>query len=94
MDAFIGLMTGETEPIIRAVLGHYIFVYIHPYPDGNGRIGRFIMNAALAAGGFPWTVIRESRRDEYLSALEEATTSQDLRPFAVFVLGEMRATLR
>jgi len=91
MDAFRDLMAAETEAIVRAVLGHYVFVYVHPYPDGNGRIGRFIMNAALSAGGYPWTVIRQSHRDEYLAALEEATISQSLRPFAEFVLQEMLA---
>ncbi|WP_317503891.1 Fic family protein [Idiomarina sp. HP20-50] len=37
-------------------------VYIHPYFDGNGRIGRFIMNLMLASGGYPWTVVPVERR--------------------------------
>ncbi|WP_366635422.1 Fic family protein [Aquisalimonas sp.] len=41
---------------MRAVLGHWLFGSIHPYPDGNGRMGRFTMNAMLASGGYPWTV--------------------------------------
>ncbi|HRH89073.1 MAG TPA: Fic family protein, partial [Rubrivivax sp.] len=40
------------------MLGHFLFVHIHPYSDGNGRIGRFILNTFLASGGYPWTVIR------------------------------------
>jgi hypothetical protein len=36
---------------VRVVLGHFIFVYIHPYMDGNGRMGRFLMNVMLAGGG-------------------------------------------
>ena len=51
----------EPEPGVRAVLGHWMFGYIHPYPDGNGRIARFLMNAMLASGGYPWTVVRASR---------------------------------
>ena len=59
MPAFFELLENETEAFqaVRAVLGHFIFVYIHPYMDGNGRIGRFLMNVMLASGGYPWTVI-------------------------------------
>ena len=88
MDMFFELLKAEEEPIVRAILGHFIFVYIHPFPDGNGRIARFIMNAAFASGGYPWTVIRQERRDEYLTALEDASTNHNIRPFARFVLQE------
>ena len=37
-----------------------------PYPDGNGRMARFLMNAMLASGGYPWTVVRVEDRDPYL----------------------------
>ena len=39
------------ETQTRAVLGHWLFGYIHPYPDGNGRVARFLTNALLASGG-------------------------------------------
>jgi Fic family protein len=29
----------ETEPVARVALAHFIFVYVHPYIDGNGRVG-------------------------------------------------------
>ena len=51
MEALFSRLRAEEESIVRAVLGHFLFVYIHPYPDGNGRIGRFLMNALLASGG-------------------------------------------
>jgi Fic family protein len=41
------LIEAESEPSVRAVLGHWLFGYIHPYPDGNGRIARFLMNVLL-----------------------------------------------
>ena len=44
MEILFGLLRGERDAGIRAVLGHFIFVFIHPYMDGNGRIGRFLMN--------------------------------------------------
>jgi len=79
------LLEEEPEASVRAVLGHFIFVFIHPYMDGNGRIGRFLMNAMLASGGYPWTVIPVERRDEYMQALEKASVDQDIAPFAAFV---------
>jgi len=44
MPTLFELLIEEKEPSVRAVLGHFVFVYIHPYMDGNGRIGRFLMN--------------------------------------------------
>ena len=87
MPAFFELLTEEEEPTVRIVLGHFIFVYIHPYMDGNGRMGRFLMNLMFAAGGYPWTVIPVDRRDEYMTALEAASVGQDVAPFAEFLGG-------
>ncbi len=85
MPAFFELLTNENEAGVRAVLGHFMFVYIHPYIDGNGRIGRFLMNTMLASGGYPWTVIPMIQREQYMSALEEASVRQNIIPFAKFV---------
>ena len=85
MPAFFDLLREETEPSVRAVLGHFIFVYIHPYVDGNGRIGRFLMNVMLASGGFPWTVVPLSKRNNYMSALEAASVGQNIGDFTDFL---------
>ena len=85
MPTLFDLLEDEPNPSVRAVLGHWLFGYIHPYPDGNGRMARFLMNAMLASGGYPWTVIRVEDRDGYLSALESASLDMDIRPFARFV---------
>jgi Fic family protein len=85
MPAFFDLLSEETEPSVRVVLGHFIFVYIHPYVDGNGRMGRFLMNTMLASGGYPWTVIPLEERDAYMAALEEASVDQNIGPFADFL---------
>ena len=87
MPALFDLLEQETEPSVRAVLGHWLFGYVHPYPDGNGRMARFVMNAMLASGGYPWTVIRLEDRDAYLTALEAVSVDQDIEVFARF-LGE------
>src|SRR3989475_716336 len=86
MPAFFDLLEKEPEPAVRAVLGHWLFGYIHPYSDGNGRMARFLMNVMLASGGYPWTVIRIRDRKSYLSALDRASIEMDIHPFATFVV--------
>lgn len=88
MGAFFECLKKENHPAVRAVLGHFIFVYIHPYIDGNGRIGRFIMNAMLASGGYPWTVIHVENRNEYFSALEKGSVEENIIPFTKFIAKE------
>lgn len=85
MPTFFDLLASETEPAVRAVLGHFAFVYIHPYMDGNGRIARFLMNTMLASGGYPWTVIPVERRGEYMDALEAASVGKNITAFASFI---------
>lgn len=85
MTALFDQLREEEHSAVRAVLGHWIFVYIHPYMDGNGRMGRFLMNAMLASGGYPWTVITVDRRIAYMEALEEASVNQNIKPFAEFL---------
>jgi fido (protein-threonine AMPylation protein) len=85
MSALFELLEREPEPSVRVVLGHWLFGYIHPYPDGNGRIARFLMNAMLASGGYPWTVIRVEDRASYLAALETASVQLDVQPFASLI---------
>lgn len=89
MEALFNLLGQEPEPAVRAVLGHHLFVFIHPYFDGNGRLGRFLMNAMLASGGYPWTVVRVKRRAAYLAALESASVGGDIKPFTRFIAEEM-----
>jgi Fic family protein len=87
------LLGGEEDSCVQAVLGHWMFGYIHPYPDGNGRIARFLMNAMLASGGYPWTVIRVDDRAAYLSALDSASIDLDSAPFAKFIAERARWSL-
>jgi len=92
MEAYFECMRDETDPRVHAVLGHFVFTWIHPLPDGNGRCGRFIMNCMLASAGFPWTVIPVGRRDEYLKALESASGKQNIRPLSalIFALSKLQ----
>jgi len=85
MPALFDLLMTEENPAVRVILGHFIFVYIHPYFDGNGRMGRFIMNLMMASGGFSWTVVPVERRDEYMQSLEAASVKEDIVPFTKFI---------
>lgn len=85
MPELFKLLQNEPEASVRAVLGHFVFVFIHPYMDGNGRMGRFLMNVMLAAGGFPWTVIPVEERKTYMKALEKASVDQEIEAFAKFI---------
>ena len=91
MPLLFDLLAEEREPAVRVVLGHFVFVYIHPYLDGNGRMGRFLMMIAmLASGGYPWTVIPVELRNDYVAALEAASVHGIIRPFTEFLAGDVR----
>lgn len=85
MPTFFELLRHEADPAARVVLGHFMFVYIHPYFDGNGGMGRFLMNVMMAAGRYPWTVIPVESRDGYMAALEAASVNQNIIPFSEFL---------
>lgn len=70
---------------VRAVLGHFIFVHIHPYMDGNGRMRRYSVNLRLASGGYSWTVMPVKGGENYLQTLEKASVDNDMAPLAKFI---------
>lgn len=85
MPVLFNLLKEEPEACVRAVLGHFFFVYIHPYMDGNGRIARFLMNTQLISGGYDWTIIPVERRAGYMAALEKASVQGDVADFTLFI---------
>jgi len=92
LDTLFALLAEEPSAGVQAVLGHFLLVHIHPYADGNGRIGRFILNTLLASGGYPWAVIRVEQRKVYMAALENASVHHDISDFARFIAAEMAAS--
>lgn len=86
MTTLSALMKEEEHAFVRAVLGHFFFVYIHPYMDGNGRTARFVMNSQFVTGGYPWVVVPVERRDEYMASLEKASVEEDIEPFVKFIV--------
>ena len=92
MDALFDLLQSERSAGVRAVLGHWLMGYIHPYSDGNGRMARFLMNAMLASGGHPWTIIRLKDRARYMEALEVASTQYRIKPFAELIAARLQCS--
>ncbi len=89
MNMYFTLLKNEVHPLIKAILSHHLFVYIHPYMDGNGRMTRFIMNTLLVTSGYPWLIIKNEDRNEYMNCLEEASVKNNIIPFAQFILKQM-----
>lgn len=50
----VDVLKQEESATDQSVLGHFIFICIPPYVDGNGRIGCFVMNFTLTSGGDLW----------------------------------------
>ena len=89
MPALFDLIMEEQNGAVRVILGHFMFVYIHPYFDGNGRMGRFIMNLMMASAGFEWTIVPVEQRQAYMQALETASVQLDIVPFTRFIAALM-----
>jgi hypothetical protein len=60
------------HPIVHAAIHHAWIERIHPFVDGNGRVGRLVLNFMLIQAGYPPAVILKERRARYLQALRHA----------------------
>lgn len=75
IDKLIEIVNDPNEDLIRKVaVSHDLFEQIHPFPDGNGRVGRILLNFILVAHGLPNIAIKGSEKYKkfYIDALEEA----------------------
>jgi Fic family protein len=68
---FINENTNKLNPVILSAIIHYKFVKIHPFGDGNGRIGRLLMNKILWDNGYPMIIIEKKKRKSYYKALKK-----------------------
>ncbi|MEM1359915.1 MAG: Fic family protein, partial [Bacteroidota bacterium] len=64
--------SGEIHPLVVATIFHHELVAIHPFDDGNGRMGRILMNFTLMRKGYPPIVISQKKRLGYYDALSKA----------------------
>lgn len=67
---FINEEIDNINPVELAAIAHYRFEKIHPFADGNGRIGRLLMNHVLWFSGYPILIIEYKKRNAYYRALE------------------------
>ncbi len=81
------------HPLILASYFHAGFETVHPFIDGNGRVGRLLLNFILHKNGYPMINIPNSRKLEYYEYLEKGQVDGDLRPFIEFMLELLRSSV-
>lgn len=78
--------------LTAAAYFHAKFENIHPFADGNGRVGRLAMNYLLVLHGHPPIIIHEEDRKEYYDALVAWDTRQELVPLRELLIGQTEKT--
>ena len=76
IDEYYSNIEAGGNPFEEAVLFHYRFEMIHPFTDGNGRVGREVLNHMLNKAGYPRLIVRRVQREKYLSALRSGNEGQ------------------
>lgn len=91
-DLFQWVKQSTTHPIIRSCVFHYEFEFIHPFADGNGRMGRMWQTLLLMQWNpiFAWipveTIVKEHQQD-YYDAIAQSDHEANSMPFVTFMLG-------
>jgi len=97
-DLFNWLKTSDVHPLIKSCVFHYEFEFIHPFQDGNGRIGRLWQTVILKEWKevFAWipveTLIKENQ-SEYYNALNSSDKEADSSSFIEFMLSLLLKTI-
>jgi Fic family protein len=76
IDNYYLKLAAGMNPFEEAVLFHHEFEVIHPFTDGNGRVGREVLNHMLIRAGYPRLIVRKVHREMYLSALRSGNEGQ------------------
>lgn len=89
----------KVHPLIKSAIFHYEFEFIHPFADGNGRMGRLWHSLLLGNWNeiFFWLPIEElirSRQEEYYQALGKSDELGESSPFVEFMLEVILDTLK
>jgi len=80
------------HPLILASYFHTEFEKIHPFIDGNGRVGRLLINFILYKNKYPMINIPNATKYKYYEALEKAQTKNNLRPFVKLMVEILKDT--
>jgi Fic family protein len=81
----------KCPPLVLAAVVHNQFENIHPYQDGNGRVGRLLLNNILLKHNLPPLNIELKNRTEYYEALQIYEKEHNIRPTLELMLKEYRA---
>ena len=97
-DLFQWLKKTELHPLLAAAVVHYEIEFIHPFADGNGRIGRLWQTLVLSAwkpqlAYLPMETVVHDRQAGYYKALAASDQAADAAPFAEFILGSLLEAL-
>lgn len=95
---FDWLRISKTHMLIRSSVFHYEFEFIHPFADGNGRMGRFWQTALLASWKpiFEWIPIEsiiKDNQDEYYRAIGLSTAEGKSNRFILFMLSVIKKAI-
>jgi len=97
-DLFEWLRENSVHPLIKSCVFHYEFEFIHPFEDGNGRMGRLWQTVILKEWKsiFAWisveTLVKENQA-EYYNALNSSDTAADSTKFIEFMLNLILRTI-
>ncbi len=80
----------KLHPLVIASYFHVGFETVHPFVDGNGRVGRLLMNFILHKNKYPMINIPNAIKNRYYSALHSAQVKGDLRPFVELLLNILK----
>lgn len=97
LDDFIGWYKenkGKFKPLVLAAILHNQFEHIHPFQDGNGRVGRLLLNFILLKNNYPPINIMLEDRYKYYWTLQVYSKKDDLKPTLEFLINQYKKTLK
>ena len=98
-DLFEWISTTDTHPLVSSCVFHYEFEFIHPFMDGNGRMGRYWQTMLLSRwkGIFAWlpveTIVKQHQQD-YYDAIAQSDSQGNSTIFIIFMLRCILQTIK